>query len=143
MTNKINHTAVGQEWSYTVKPGDGLMAIVRKEFKLKDPQDTQEIGRLVNLIVAQNGIKNRDRINVGTVLTLRNYSGEGSPDGEKKWSYTVKPGDGLMAIVRKEFKLKDPKDTQEIGRLVNLIVAQNDIKDQNRIKPGDTLTLHY
>jgi hypothetical protein len=52
MTNKINHTAVGQEWSYTVKPGDGLMAIVRKEFKLKDPKDTQEIGRLVNLIVA-------------------------------------------------------------------------------------------
>ncbi len=61
----------GKMWTYTVKQGDGLMAIVRKEFKLKDPQDTQEIGRLVNLIVTQNGIKNQDRIEPGTVLTLR------------------------------------------------------------------------
>jgi hypothetical protein len=58
-------------WTYTVTRGDGLMAIVRKEFKLKDPQDTREIGRLVNLIVAQNGIKNRDRIKPGDVLALR------------------------------------------------------------------------
>jgi len=63
----------GTWWTYTVKRGDGLMAIVRKEFKLKDSQDTQEISRLVNLIVAQNGIKNRDRIKAGDVLTLRNY----------------------------------------------------------------------
>lgn len=67
---------------------------------------------------------------------------EAGPDG-KMWTYKVKQGDGLMAIVRREFKLEDPKDTREIGRLVNLIVAQNGIKDQNRIKPGDTLTLHY
>ena len=61
----------------------------------------------------------------------------------EKVTYKVKKGDGLMAIVRKEFKLKDPKDTQEIGRLVNLIVAQSGIKNQNKIKAGDTLTLHY
>ncbi len=48
-----------------------------------------------------------------------------------------------MAIVRKEFKLKDPQDTSEIGRLVNLIVAQSGIKDANRIKEGDVLTLRY
>jgi hypothetical protein len=59
------------------------------------------------------------------------------------WTYTVKSGDGLMAIVRKEFNLKDPQNTAEINRLVNLIVAQNGIKDVNRIKEGDVLTLRY
>lgn len=67
---------------------------------------------------------------------------EQGPD-VKMWMYTVKQGEGLMAIVRKEFKLKDPQDTQEIGRLVNLIVAQNGIENRDRIKPGDVLTLHY
>lgn len=61
----------------------------------------------------------------------------------KMWMYTVKHGEGLMAIVRKEFKLQDPQDTQEIGRLVNLIVAQNGIENRDRINPGDVLTLHY
>jgi hypothetical protein len=67
---------------------------------------------------------------------------EQGPD-EKMWTYKIKQGDGLMAIVRKEFKLKDPQDTQEISRLVNLIVAQNGITDRDRIKPGDVLTLRY
>jgi len=67
---------------------------------------------------------------------------ESDPDGNN-WTYKVKPGDGLMEIVRQEFKLKDPQDTQEISRLVNLIVAQNGIKDRNSIKPGDVLTLRY
>ena len=58
-------------WTYTIKPGDGLMAIVRKKFTLKDPQDTQEINRLVDLIVAQNHRITRDKINAGDVLTLR------------------------------------------------------------------------
>ena len=59
-------------WTYKIKPGDGLMAIVRKKFTLKDPQDTQEINRLVDLIVAQNhGITTRDRINTGDMITLR------------------------------------------------------------------------
>ena len=66
-----------------------------------------------------------------------------SDSGRKTWTYKVQPKDGLMGIVRKEFKLKDPQDTQEIGRLVNLIVAQNGIKDRDRIKPGDMLTLYY
>lgn len=66
-----------------------------------------------------------------------------SGSGQKTWTYEVQPKDGLMGIVRKEFHLKDPQDTQEIGRLVNLIVAQNKIKNRDRITPGDTLTLHY
>ncbi len=65
----------GKTWTYTVKRGDGLMAIVRKEFKLKDPQDTQEINRMVDLIVAQNrghlSHLTRDRVKAGDVLTLR------------------------------------------------------------------------
>lgn len=61
----------------------------------------------------------------------------------KVWTYTVKRGDGLMAIVRKEFKLNDRQHTPEIGRLVDLIVAQNGIRDKNRIKEGDVLTLRY
>jgi hypothetical protein len=65
---------------------------------------------------------------------------EGGPDG-KMWTYTIKQGDGLMAIVRQEFRLQDPQDTQEINQLVNLIVAQNGIKNRDRIKPGDVLTL--
>jgi hypothetical protein len=58
-------------------------------------------------------------------------------------TYTIKQGDGLMAIVRKAFKLQDPQDTPEIVRLVNLIAAQNGITNRDRIKPGDMLTLHY
>jgi hypothetical protein len=58
-------------WNYRIKRGDGLMAIVRKKFDLKDPQDTQEINRLVDLIVAQNHGITRDRINAGDVITLR------------------------------------------------------------------------
>ena len=114
------------------------MAIVRKEFKLKDPQGTKEIKRLVELIVSQNGIQNADKIKMGDVLTL--YSGTGTPP-DTDWTYTVKAGDGLMAIVRKEFKLKDPQDTKEIKRLVELIVSQNGILNANKIKVGDTLTL--
>ena len=57
------------------------------------------------------------------------------------WTYTVRRSEGLMAIVRKEFGLQDPQDTAEIGRLVNLIVTQNGIKDPNKIKEGDVLTL--
>lgn len=59
-------------WKYTVKSGDHLMAIVRKEFNLRDPQDTSEINRLVDLIVAQNAGITRDRINAGDNLKL-NY----------------------------------------------------------------------
>ena len=62
---------------------------------------------------------------------------------EKMWTYEIKQGDGLIAIVQKEFKLKDPKDAQEVGHLVDLIVAQNGIKNPDSIKPGDRLTLHY
>jgi hypothetical protein len=47
------------------------MAIVRKQFTLKDPQNTQEINRLVDLIVAQNHGITRDKIKAGDVLTLR------------------------------------------------------------------------
>lgn len=62
---------------------------------------------------------------------------------EKVWTYTIKPGDGLMAIVRKKFSLKDPQDTQEINRLVDLIVAQNHGITRDKIKAGDVLTLRY
>ncbi|MFZ0547726.1 MAG: tectonin domain-containing protein [Candidatus Promineifilaceae bacterium] len=67
---------------------------------------------------------------------------EHGPDGTF-WTYKIKPGDGLLAIVRKEFNLHDPKDTQEIGRLVNLIVAQNGIANSDSINHGETLRLHY
>lgn len=63
--------------------------------------------------------------------------------GPGMWSYKVKQGDGLMAIVRKGFNLKDPQDTQEINRLVDLIVAQNPGITRDKIKAGDALTLHY
>jgi hypothetical protein len=67
---------------------------------------------------------------------------ERGPD-EKVWTYKIKPGDGLMAIVRRKFNLKDPQDTQEINRLVDLIVAQNRGITRDRIKAGDVLTLRY
>lgn len=67
---------------------------------------------------------------------------EKGPNG-KTWTYTVKQNDGLMEIVRREFKLKDPKDTAEINRLVDLIVAQNSHITRDRIKADDVLTLHY
>lgn len=61
----------GIMWTYKVKPGDGLLAIVRREFQLSDAQDTAEINRFVKLIVAQNNLQNPDRIKIGAVLTLR------------------------------------------------------------------------
>lgn len=136
---------VKKTWTYTVKPGDGLMAIVRREFKLKDPKDTQEINRLVDLIVAQNHRRlpklTRDRINVGDVLKLR--LDESHPE-EKVWTYKIKPGDGLMAIVRDEFDLTD---TKEINRLVDRIVKQNQGRlpklTRDRINVGDVLKLRY
>jgi hypothetical protein len=70
--SQVKSGPVGNEWRYTVKKGDGLMAIVRQEFDLKDPKDTKEIDRLVNLIVAQNSIANKNKINPGDVLTLQN-----------------------------------------------------------------------
>ena len=60
------------DWTYTVQSGDNLLAIVRKAFNLKDPDNTGEINRLVDLIVAQNPGITRDRINAGDVLSL-NY----------------------------------------------------------------------
>lgn len=63
--------------------------------------------------------------------------------GGKMWTYTVKRGDGLMAIFRQEFNLRDPQDSQEIGRLVHLIAAQNGIANEDAISPGDVLTLQY
>ncbi len=52
-----------------------------------------------------------------------------------------------MAIVRKEFKLKDPQNTQEVDHPVDLIVAQNRTHiphlTRDRVKAGDTLALRY
>lgn len=135
---KSKQSLEAEERQYTVKQGDGLMAIVRREYDLKDPKDTKEINRLVNLIVEKNAIKDANKIKAGDKLKLPARGGN-QPD--KEWRYTVKQGDGLMAIVRKEFNLKDPKDTKEIARLVELIVKQNNIKNRNRIEPGDVLTL--
>jgi hypothetical protein len=68
---------------------------------------------------------------------------EHGPAEEKVWKYQIKSGDGLMAIVRKKFNLKDPKDTREINRLVDLIVAQNHGMTRDHIKAGDRFTLRY
>lgn len=71
---------------------------------------------------------------------------EQGPDG-KVWTYKIKRGDNLLAIVRREFKLKDPQDTQEINRITDLIVAQNrgqlPYLTRDLIKAGDVLTLRY
>ena len=64
------------------------------------------------------------------------------PEG-KNWVYKVKPGDNLLAIVRREFHMKEPKDTQEINRMVDMIVAQNPDITRDRILAGATLSLTY
>ena len=58
------------------------------------------------------------------------------------WIYTVKKGDYLMAIVKKEFNLKHPRNIQKVRRYMDLILAQNDIKDMNSLLVGDVLKLH-
>ena len=129
-------------WTYTVKPGDGLNAIVRDAFKLTD---TKEIDQMVDRIVKQNRGRlpklTRDRINVGDELTL--HFAPVIPK-KKEWTYTIKSGDGLMAIVRDEFDLTE---TEEINRMVDRIVKQNRRRlpklTRDRINIGDVLTLRY
>lgn len=66
------------------------------------------------------------------------------PEGDwTYWTYVVKKGDSLMAIVKKEFNLKHPRDIQKAKQRRDLILAQNGIKHMNRILVGDTLTLRY
>ncbi|MEM7116899.1 MAG: hypothetical protein AAF614_30995 [Chloroflexota bacterium] len=58
---------LGNQWRYTVKPNDHLYEIVRREFGLKNPT---EIDHLVDRIAKDSGIRNRNRLQVGDVLTL-------------------------------------------------------------------------
>ncbi len=71
---------------------------------------------------------------------------EQGPEG-KSWNYTVKSGENLLAIVRKEFSLKEPQDTERINWLVNLIVAQNKLNiphlTKDLIKSGDQFIIRY
>lgn len=63
-------TPYGNQWTYTVRAGDNLLAIVRREFNLRDPEHTHQINQIVDRIVTQNPGIMRDRIKVGDVLTL-------------------------------------------------------------------------
>lgn len=126
---------VANNWTYTVKPGEGLMAIVRKEFKLASPKDDNEIHRLVDLIVTHTPGISRDKIDVGDVLRMK--GGGNKPPGKGK-TYTVRSGDTLNGIVMREFKLSNPND---ITRKANFIAAQNGIRNVNKINVGDVLKL--
>jgi hypothetical protein len=57
-------------WEYKVQQNDGLYAIVRQQFNLTDEKEVQ---RIAGLIAAENHIKNKDRIDAGTVLKLQSY----------------------------------------------------------------------
>ena len=56
---------LSNQWIYTVKAGDQLNKIVMREFGLKN---ATEITHMVDYIVAQNGIEDRNHIKVGDVL---------------------------------------------------------------------------
>ena len=62
---------------------------------------------------------------------------------ERMWTYEVKAGDSMMAIMRKEFNLKGPLDQEEIARTISLITAQNPGINPNNLQAGQVLTLRY
>jgi len=57
-------------WEYKVKQNDGLYAIVRQQYNLRDEKEVQ---RIVGLVAAENHIQNKDWIAADTVLKLQTY----------------------------------------------------------------------
>lgn len=104
--------------SYTVKPGDTLLAIAR------------QFGSTVEAIVRANNITNPNLIYPGQTLVIPVESMEppgGPPPGGS--FYTVLPGDTLTGIAQK-FKVT-----------VESIVTLNNITNPNLIYPGQRLLL--
>lgn len=98
--------------TYTVKAGDNLTAIATK------------FGTTVANLVALNGIKNANQINVGQVLKV---SGSTTSKPAAGGTYTVKSGDTLTGIAAK------------YGTTVAALQALNGIKNANVISVGQVL----
>lgn len=97
--------------TYRVKKGDTLSKIANK------------YGTTYQKLASYNGISNPNRINVGQVIKIPTSS------TSKTTTYTVKSGDTLSAIAKKN------------GTTVNTIVRDNNIKDPNKIYVGQKLII--
>jgi nucleoid-associated protein YgaU len=89
--NKVSINRAEYE-EYTIKQGEGLMAIARKLYN--DPNKYREFRDEHG-----NPIANPDRVQAGQKILVPKRGGPGKPS-DKYEEYTIKQGEGLMAIAR-------------------------------------------
>jgi nucleoid-associated protein YgaU len=110
---------------YTIKRGDGLMAIARKLYgdpnKYKEFRDEQ--GKVIT---------SPDHIKEGQKILIPKR--DGTSGGDKYEEYTIKRGDGLMAIARKLYN--DPNKYKEF-----LDEHGKAITTPDRIKEGQKILI--
>lgn len=116
--------AMSKDQTYVVKPGDTLGGIASK------------YNTTVNELVRLNNIKDKNKIYPGQVFRLPSNNSLGSKTEEhknsgvsNKDSYVVKSGDTLGGIASKN------------NTTVDELVKVNNIKDKNKIYPGQILIL--
>ena len=110
---------------YTIKRGDGLMAIARRLYN--EPQKYKEF-----LDEQGKPITNPDRIEEGQKILIPKRGG--TSGGDKYDTYTIKRGDGLMAIARKLYN--DPQKYKEF-----LDEQGKSITNPDRIQEGQKILI--
>ena len=152
---KKTASATEKENFYTVKKGECLFGIIRKELGVSP----KEISRTLHKIKTLNPhIKNIHVLYEGQKILLpkaRTSSGKGIPDQNRKaqkksqsatvvtadknfLKYTVKKGDGLYQIIRKEVTAS-PRELHTTLKKIKKLNPH--IRNINIIRPGDTLIL--
>lgn len=102
--------------THTIQPGEYLTSIA------------EQYDVSVAELIAINGIGNPDLVKPGTVLVIPGLSAAEVKELNQT-TYTVQAGDHLYAIAR------------QFGVEADAIIAANNIRDPNLLRPGDTLII--